>query len=88
MGLESKLQTRIKNNLKKRGWRVIKAILLSESGHPDLWCCKKGRLVLLEIKSETGIHEPLQKYRQKQWRDDGFTCECVYTYDEYLKLEF
>lgn len=48
--LESKIQSSIRNYLKKEGWLVVKLISTSQNGIPDLMCIKDGRVVFFEVK--------------------------------------
>lgn len=85
-GVESKLQTKIKKELQSNGWKVIKTILLSESGHADLFCFKDGRTVFLEIKATNGVESELQKYRQKEMMSYGFTYEFIRSLEQFKEL--
>lgn len=69
--LESKIQTQIKNALKKSGWLVIKLIQCSEAGMPDLLAIKQGRVVFLEVKQPGRKPRPLQVFRHKQLTEQG-----------------
>lgn len=62
--LESKIQSSIRNYLKKEGWLVVKLISTSKNGIPDLMCIKDGRVVFFEVKQpgEKVIPEGLQEY--------------------------
>ena len=70
--MESKLQTRIKNHLRKDGWEVIKTVVLSESGYEDLFCFKDGKTMFIEAKDNHKKPRPLQAYRIKTHNKNGF----------------
>ena len=72
MAKEQILQSKIKNYLRGQGWRVIKTISLSENGHPDLFCFKQGKTMVIEVKSKGKKPSELQLYRLKEWKEDGF----------------
>lgn len=83
--LEQDLQSRIKTDLKKKGWIVIKTILLSENGFPDLICFRNKETIFIEVKSEKGTSSPLQKYRHKKLIEQGFKCLVINSYQSYLE---
>jgi Holliday junction resolvase len=70
--LESKIQSKIINQLKKNGWLVIKIIKCNINGMSDLICFKNGRTVFIEVKNESGKQSEIQKYVQKQVEMQGF----------------
>jgi Holliday junction resolvase len=86
MGLESKLQTKIIKELEENLWIVVKTITLSKSGFPDIFAFKNGRSVFLEIKAPDGVASKIQMYRVKKLREQGFTAEFIYSYDEFKQL--
>lgn len=79
---EQQLQSKIKNNLKAKGWIVIKTIRLSEAGYPDLFCFKNGRTVFIEVKARGNKPTPLQNLRHEQLRAQGFEVIVTNTYLE------
>ena len=85
-GVESKLQTKIKKELESNGWVVIKTILLSLSGFPDLFCFRKGVFIFLEIKAPNGKLSEVQKYRIEQIRKHDFIAETIYSYEQFKQL--
>jgi len=48
--LESRIQDRLENRLKKRGWLVTKVNLCAMAGWPDLICIRNGKVVFVEVK--------------------------------------
>ena len=70
--LESKIQSKIINQLKKNGWLVLKIIKCNINGMSDLICFKNGRTVFIEVKNESGKQSEIQKYVQKQVEMQGF----------------
>ena len=83
---EKELQTKIIADLNKRGWIVIKTIVLSKSGFPDVFAFKKGRTIFFEVKAKNGVRSKLQQYRIEQLQAEGFTAEFVDDYDNYLTI--
>ena len=74
---EQQIQTKIKKYAEGKGWIVIKTIKLSEAGYPDLFMFKNGKTLFIEVKKAGGVVSPLQELRQKQLRQQGFTCEII-----------
>ena len=74
---EQQIQTKIKKYAEGKGWIVIKTIKLSEAGFPDLFMFKNGKTIFIEVKKPGGIISPLQELRQRQLREQGFTCEVI-----------
>jgi Holliday junction resolvase len=70
--LESKIQSKIINQLKKNGWLVLKIIKCNINGMSDLICFKNGKTVFIEVKNESGKQSEIQKYVQKQVELQGF----------------
>jgi Holliday junction resolvase-like predicted endonuclease len=84
---ESKLQSKIINYAKKKGWLYIKTIKLSESGHADVILFKDGITLFIEVKKANGgVKSELQLYRQKQFRSAGFTWEFIDNFDNFKIL--
>lgn len=86
MAAESKLQTRIRNYLTKNGWLVVKHMLTSKPGWPDLEAIKDGRTIRIEVKSEGEDAEPLQKYKHYQIRKHGGEVYTVDTWEKFLEI--
>jgi Holliday junction resolvase-like predicted endonuclease len=70
--LESKVQSKIINQLKKNGWLVLKIIKCNINGMSDLIVFKNGKTVFIEVKNESGKQSEIQKYVQKQIELQGF----------------
>lgn len=83
---EKELQTKIIADLDKRGWIVVKTIVLSKSGFPDVFAFKKGKAIFFEIKAKNGVRSKLQQYRIVQLQQQGFTAEFVNDYADYLRI--
>jgi hypothetical protein len=84
---ESKLQSKIINYAKQKGWLYIKTIKLSESGHADVILFKGGITLFIEVKKSIGgVKSELQLYRQKQFRSAGFTWEFIDDFDKFKLL--
>jgi hypothetical protein len=77
MSTEQQIQSKIKKYAEGKGWIVIKTIKLSEAGFPDLFMFKNGKTIFIEVKKQGGIVSPLQELRQRQLREQGFTCEVI-----------
>lgn len=63
---EALLQAKIIKALEADGWFVLKLIQTNKNGIPDLEIIKTGRVIFLEIKSESGKVSDLQLYRIEQ----------------------
>ena len=83
---EKELQTKIIADLDKRGWIVVKTIVLSKSGFPDVFAFKKGMAIFFEIKAKNGVRSKLQQYRIEQLQQQGFTAEFIDDYADYLTI--
>lgn len=84
--LESGIEARLKERVKQIGGRCVKWISPGWSGVPDrIVLMPEGRIVFAELKQAGKKERPLQKRRQAQLREMGFT---VYeTVDSYEKIE-
>jgi Holliday junction resolvase len=80
---ESILQHKIINDLEKRGYIVVKTVVLSKAGFPDIMAFRNGKTLFIEVKKTTGVHSELQKYRQKQLIEQNFDCWLIRTLDEF-----
>jgi hypothetical protein len=87
MAQESKLQTKVRNSLKRKGWLVNKIILCSVNGWPDLDALSPtGRRVLLEMKAKGKKLDPLQEYVHEQIRQRGGEVYKIDSWADYLAL--
>ncbi len=68
--------------LEKENWMVIKTIVLSKSGMPDIIAFKNGKTIFIEVKSKGKKPSKLQEYKIKQLRENGFTCLVVDDFNE------
>lgn len=75
--LESKVQSRVIRELRADGYLVVKIGLCSVPGFPDLMALKNGRAMFVEVKRAGEKPRPLQEYRHKQLREQGFEVEIV-----------
>jgi Holliday junction resolvase len=88
MAAESKLQGKIRRDLKKSGWKVIKIMLCSEPGTPDLFAGKSGRMIMIEAKDEGEQPEPLQLHRHREWEAQGFMVFVIDTWECYMQIKY
>ena len=70
--LEKAIQAKIKKELSKQGWIVLRPLMVSSSGYPDLWALKNGQCVFIEVKQPGKVPTPLQDMRHKELREAGF----------------
>jgi Holliday junction resolvase len=70
---ESKIQSRIIQNLERNGWFVVKIIQTTKNGWPDLQAVKKGKTIYIEVKDVGEEPDPLQLVRHQQLRINGAT---------------
>ncbi len=86
MAQESKLQKKVKNSLKRKGWLVVKIMLCSQNGWPDLQCLKSGKFILIEMKAKGEEPDPLQEYVHDLIRNHGGEVYTVDSWEDFLKL--
>lgn len=70
--LESQIQSKIKAQLEKKGYLVIKLIQTTLNGIPDLMALKNGTTIFIEVKRPNNKPTPLQSYRHQQLLKQGF----------------
>lgn len=71
--LESAIQSKIKRQLEKNGWLVVKIITCTKNGWPDLQAHKApGKTIFIEAKRPGQKPTDLQLYRHEQLRKQGF----------------
>lgn len=88
MAAESKLQTRIRKDLEKDGWYVVKISICNKPGYPDLQAMKsRRRLMYIEVKAPGKKAEPLQEYVHDILRKIGFSVFVIDSWDKYLFLK-
>lgn len=75
--LESKIQSRIIERLKKEGWLVVKIGLTNLPGFPDLIALRNGEVRFIEVKRPGCKPRELQQYRIKQLKENGFNVEVL-----------
>lgn len=74
----SKFQTKIINQYKKDGWKVLKIIKLSESGYPDLLCCKLNEVDhWIECKEKNDTLKEIQKFKIDELNALGKKAFCI-----------
>ena len=79
---ESKVQTKIINQLTKEGWLCVKLIKTNKNGIPDLMCLKDGDVKFIEVKQPKGIISPVQQYVIDMLRTNGFDVEIWTKFNE------
>ena len=84
--LESDIQAKCIKYAQVQGWIVLKVISSNMNGISDLILFKDGQTIFVEVKGEKTKVQPLQLYRQKQFRECGFIAEIVRSVDELQKL--
>lgn len=84
--LEQTIQKKIINYLNSIGCYVIKSIVASRSGVPDIICCLNGRFVTFEVKREDGRASELQKYNMTQIQKAGGSAYIVRSVEEVAAL--
>lgn len=76
--MASKFQSSVIREYRKKGYKVLNVIRLSESGYPDLLCMKEGEVDLwIECKESNDTLKPLQKYRIDELRSLGKNAFCL-----------
>jgi Holliday junction resolvase len=84
--LESKIQANIIKLFNKHGWVVLKIIKCNMNGISDLILFKDGKTLFIEVKSDIGKPSPMQLFRQKQLRQQGFTYEIINSLEQCSNL--
>ncbi len=84
--MESKIQSEIIKDLKKRGWIVVKAIMLSLNGFPDIMAFKNGETIFIEVKDAKGVISEIQKYRINELINQKFRAVVVFSFNDYIKF--
>lgn len=75
--LESVVQSRIVKRYEAQGWFVVKLVLTSKPGIPDLLCLKDGKAVFIEVKRPGEKPRALQDYRINELRGMGFEVQVL-----------
>lgn len=75
--LESKIQSGVIRSLRMQGYLVVKIGLCSLPGFPDLIALKDGKAKFVEVKRPGERPRPLQEYRHRQLREQGFEVEVI-----------
>lgn len=70
--LESAIQTSIIQRYERDGYSVVKIGLCNKQGFPDLMALKDGKAMFIEVKRPGQKPRPLQEYRHKELREQGF----------------
>jgi hypothetical protein len=83
---ESIIQSKIKAHFVKNGWLVNKIIQSTNNGWPDLECFKNGKTIFIEAKDDKNA-APLQKYRHKLLKQQGFEVYVIKSIDELNKFK-
>jgi len=71
MASESKLQSKIQEHLRSKGYFVVNVVRASRGGVPDILCCLNGAFVAIEVKVGKNKESPLQIYNAHQIRKAG-----------------
>jgi hypothetical protein len=80
--LESDIQAKCIKYAQAQRWIVLKVISSNMNGISDLILFKNGQTIFIEVKGLATKVQPLQLYRQKQFREAGFIAEIVRSVDE------
>ena len=70
--LESAIQASIIQRYERDGYSVVKIGLCNKQGFPDLMALKDGKALFIEVKRPGEKPRPLQEYRHKELREQGF----------------
>ena len=86
MSLESKFQARVKKDLERDGWTVIRLITatctISQTGIPDLLAIRKNKngdneIKFIEVKGKRGRVSKIQEYVMSELSRLGFDVELI-----------
>lgn len=86
MAAESRLQKKIRLDLEKQGWMVVKIMLCNSPGFPDVMALRMNQVLFLEIKAKGKEPKPLQEYRHKELKKMRFNVFAINTWEKYLTL--
>ena len=83
---EAKLQKKLIDKYEAQGWYVLKLIKTNKNGIPDLLCLKhRENPRFIEVKSQDrkGVLSPIQRYRIKELRANGFYADVTASLEEF-----
>ena len=90
---ESKVQKKILDYLESLDCcKVVKTMKMNEAGNPDIICCWRGVMILLEVKKDekaarvSSKRQPLQDVRIKEWNDAGAYALKVWSVEQVEEL--
>lgn len=84
--MESALQKKIINNLKLKGWYVVKIVMSNTNGIPDIWAGRDSRCIWIECKDAGKEAKKLQELRHSELRAQGFQVFVIDNWEYYLSL--
>ena len=84
---ESKLQSKIIDDLKLYGWEVLKMMKGNEAGWPDIFAFKNKVTVFIEVKKQGKEAENLQQYQHRRLQAQGFQVFVIDTWEQYLEIK-
>lgn len=87
MAAESRLQKKIRIDLEKQGWVVVKIMLCSKPGFPDQLCFRTNQVLLIEAKAKGKKTKPLQDHWHNVLREMKFNVFIIDTWEKYLVLK-
>jgi hypothetical protein len=80
---ENTVEAYLQSEVKRLGGFTRKVVYQGRAGSPDQWCFfPKGRLLIVECKSEDGVVSPIQRAEITTLRISGFVARVAYTKDE------
>ncbi|MHB9056233.1 MAG: VRR-NUC domain-containing protein [Paludibacteraceae bacterium] len=85
MAEEQNLQNKITRYLRGEGWLVVKTIVLSLAGFPDIFAFRNKVAIFIEVKSPKGKLTKLQQYRIDQLKGHGFYAEMFNDFNIFKK---
>ncbi len=80
--MEKDIQDKIIKFLKSQGYYVIKTIVVSRNGVPDIIACIRGKFYAFEVKNEKRKITPLQEYNIKLINESGGKAYLVRSVEE------
>jgi hypothetical protein len=81
------LQSDIITDLQLHGWVVNKVIKSNNSGWPDVEAFRRKVAIFIETKRESQKAKPLQLYRHRLLKEQGFLVFTIDTWEEYLLVK-
>lgn len=85
--IESALKSNCKKQLIRWGWLVVHLIQTNHNGWPDTQIFRNGKTLFIEFKIPGKQPRPLQLYRHRKLREQGFETLIVHRIEDIEHLK-